>query len=484
MPVSEPPLAQADFAPGIEKVFAVCPSEDAYIIEDIEGRVPPHILGSYYLNGPTAFYVNDLHRRHWLDGDGMVCRLHFCEDYVHFANRFVRTDKFKTEQAVGRPVFRSFGTAFPDDRLKRGMVLESPANVSVYPFHGRLLAFGEQALPWDLNPDTLETVGPYNFGGALTEVSPFAAHPKFDPNTGEMFNFGTFFSHVNPKLCLYCFDAAGTLRRRASYPMEHACSIHDFGLSRAYLIFYVSPYLLDLEAMVRNNQSLMDSLEWKPDLGSRLLVFSRNNGELVASISLGGRYCLHLINCFNDQQRGLVVDVIEFERPIYDQYQPLPELFTDVPWGGPVRLTLDLAKRELVSRQELGYRLAPDFPTVDPRVSTRSYNEFWMLGLSKTGQRGRKFFDELVHACWDEPEPTDVFRARPGNFLGGEPIFVGGPNSVEAAVICQNFDVENEQTSFLIFNARDVRSGPVATLRLRKPIHLGFHAAFQRHGER
>jgi all-trans-8'-apo-beta-carotenal 15,15'-oxygenase len=470
--------AKADFAPGLENAFAHPPSESAYFIDDIEGRVPVYISGSYYLNGPAAFSRAGVRYRHWLDGDGMVCRLRFSEGSIHFANRFVRTTKFNMEQKAERPIFRTFGTTFPGDILKRGIALESPGNVSVYPFHGTLLAFGEQALPWELNPDTLETIGPFDFGGMLTELSPVAAHPKLDQETGEVFNFGTFYSRGHSKLCLYSFDETGKLRRRTNHQMEHPFSIHDFGLSRAHLAFYLSPYLLDVDAMVRGNQSLMDSLQWQPELGSRLQIFSRNSGEQVASVPLPGRYCLHLINCFEEQQR-LVVDVIELEKPVYDQYQPLPYLFTNVPSGRPVRLVLDLDTQRLVSRHELGYRLAPDFPAIDPVTAARPYTEFWMLGLSKAGQMGRKFFDELVHARWDEPEPADVFRTHPGSYLCGEPVFVRNPKSAEGVVICQHFDAEREQSSFLVFNSRDVRSGPVATLRLKELIHLGFHATFR-----
>ena len=60
-------------------------------------------------------------------------------------------------------------------------MLEPPKNVSVYPFDGKLLAFGEQAIPMDLDPVTLETKGYYDFHGALNEVTPFAAHAKTDP---------------------------------------------------------------------------------------------------------------------------------------------------------------------------------------------------------------------------------------------------------------------------------------------------------------
>lgn len=471
-------LSTPDLAPGIERIFALSPSESRYIIDEVEGQVPDYLSGSYYLNGPAAFARGDVRYRHWLDGDGMVCRLNFGKEGVHFTNRFVRTTKFNAERKVGRAVFRTFGTKFPGDVLKRGMALESPGNVSVYPFHGTLLAFGEQALPWELDPDTLETIGPFTFGGRLNEVSPFSAHPKFDPLTGEMFNFGTFFSAGRSKLCLYCFDEKGELTRRVNCPMEYPHSIHDFGLSQGHLFFYVSPYLLDVDAMVSGSQSLMESLQWRPELGSLLLIFSRETGEKVATIPVPGRYCLHLINCFEDQAK-LVADVIELDRPVYDQYQPLPDLFATVSGGAPVRFIIDLDRPYTACRHELGYRLAPDFPTVDPSTTARPYAEFWMLGLSKTGNPGRKFFDELVHARWDEPAPSDIFRAPQGTYLGGEPLFVGHPDSGEGVVICQSFDAKREQSSFLLFDARHVGSGPAAVLRLKEPIHMGFHASFQ-----
>jgi all-trans-8'-apo-beta-carotenal 15,15'-oxygenase len=468
---------ETDYAPGIEKLFALCPSEDSYFVEDVEGRIPPYISGSYYLNGPALFSRGDFHYRHWLDGDGMVCKLRINQDGIHFTNRFVRTTKFKTEQDAGRPVFRTFGTTFPGDVLKRGIGLESPANVSVYPFHGYLLAFGEQSLPWELDPNTLETVGVYNFGGMLNEMSPFSAHAKFDPQTGEMFNFGTFFSGVQPRLCLYCFDQHGNLRRRASHPIPRPSSIHDFGLSHSYFAFYISPYILDMTAVTQGRLSLMDSLEWRPELGSELQIFSRETCEKVASIPLPGRYCLHLINGF-EQNHQFILDVIELERPVYDQYQPLPDLFSDVSAGSPVRFVVDLQHKEVVSRHEIAYRLAPDLPAVDPTLATLPCDELWMLGVSSSGRRGRKFFDELVYVRWDQPDPVSLFRADAGCYLGGEPIYLGSPYSNEGAVICQQFNANREESSFLIFDARRVGSGPVATIRLRHPVHLGFHASF------
>ncbi len=470
------PVKPADFAPGIEKAFDLQIPERTYLIEDAEGEIPDFIEGTYYLNGPAKFSCGDLRYRHWLDGDGMVCSLRFDHGQVRFANRFVRTKKFTAELADGRARFRTFGTAFDGDLLNHGVGLESPANISVYSFHGKLLAFGEQALPWELNPLTLETIGQFNFNGGVSEISPFSAHPKFDPATGEMFNFGVFFSSKLAKLYFYAFDETGKLRSRTSQELPWPCSMHDFSISRNYAVFYLNPHLLDIEKMTREGRSLMESLTWCPERGSSLMVLDRQTGRRMASIPVGDKYCLHTINCFEDG--GLLfVDVVELDRPIYDQYEPLPDLLTSVGFGGPVRLAVDVVRGEIVAREELPYRSAPDFPALDCSLNGHRYCDFWMLGISNTGRDGRKFFDQLVHSTWGG-ESSDIFTTSPNYYLGGEPVFVPGPEPEQGAVICQQFDASRTRSAFLIFDAFNVAAGPLAALPLQDPIHLGFHASF------
>ncbi|MBA3242616.1 MAG: carotenoid oxygenase family protein, partial [Acidobacteria bacterium] len=392
-------------------------------------------------------------------------------------SRFVRSEKFKVEEAAGRPVFRAFGTAFESDLLKRKIMLESPVNVSVYPHAGRLLAFGEQGLPVELDPSTLETRGEFNFGGALNDVSPFAAHPKFDRASGEMFNFGIAYSPTAPLLNLYRFDARAGLLQRHRVALEQSCSLHDFGLSPSYAIFYLSPYYLDMRALALERRTLMDSLRWEPGNGSHLLVVSREAGETVARVPVGSRYSLHVINCFEEGDL-LTVDVLELDRPIYDQYQIVPDLFNDVCEGRPVRYVVRLPGSELIERREIDYRLAPDLPSIDPRRAAQPYEDFWMLGISSTGRRGRKFFDQLAHASWGRAGAADVYSAPPFHYLCGEPIYIPDEGREGGAIICQMFDAQRREGAFVIFDAFEVAAGPIATLRLDAPIHLGFHASF------
>src|SRR3989442_12002123 len=101
-----------------------------------------------------------------------------------------------------------------------------------------------------------------------------------------------------------------------------------------------------MESLAGEGRTLMEALEWEPERGSRLLILSRETGEQVATIPVGNRYCLHLINCFEKDGR-LRVDVLELDHPIYDQYQVVPNLFTDVCEGKPVRFVIDMNTREL-----------------------------------------------------------------------------------------------------------------------------------------
>lgn len=489
--MSEP---ATDQAPGIEALFDREPAEGSAQLALSEGEVPGFVSGTYYLIGPARFARGDLRYRHWLDGDGLVTALAFGGGAsVRATHRFVRSTKLVDEEAAGRPLYRAFGTAFPGDRLLRGMALASPVNVSVYPFAGKVLAFGEQGLPWELDAETLETRGEYTFGRSINPVTPFSAHPSIDPASGELVNFGISFSASQPLLHLYRFDAAGALRDRRRFPLDAPCSLHDFGLSARYAVFYVNPYLLDTRAMIEDGATVMDALSWQPERGSRLLVVDLESGIVVASVPIGERYCLHHVHCHEDATGRLVVDVLELEEPVYEDYQVLPDLFTAVAPAHPVRLIVDLARGELASRQELPYALAADFPAHDPLLTGRPYRRFWMLAISATGRPGRKFLDQLVAVDWAAGGSggggggggvTGVYQAPPGRYLGGEPIFLGDPaadpegDRRPGVILCQELDPAAGRADFCLFDAADVARGPIARLPLPAPIPPGFHASW------
>ena len=470
------PDVDLDLAPLLENCFWFNSVESSYEATGIRGHVPDWLRGSWYVNGPARFERASFRYGHWLDGDGMVCALQFTDQGIRFTNRFVRTRKFHEEQSTGQFLYRAFGTAFPGDRLRRNVMLEPPVNVSVYPYAGRLLAFGEQSLPYQLDPTTLETIGEYDFNGALNEVSPFAAHAKCDAG---LLNFGVSFSPTRPMLNVYEFDTAGSILRRRRYPLAFQHSLHDFGFTPRHVLFFLSPLLMNFQRFWSDGASVIDALDWRPEVGSQIFIAPRIGcSDEPFSVNASDGYCLHVINCYENGER-LTMDVLLLDAPVYPQYQPLPDLFTTVPRGRPVRYIIDLKTHALLETRALHYDLAQDFPAVDVDQAGRSYDDFWMLGMSERGRAGRKFFNQLAHGNWKDGGVSDIFQTAPGEYLCGEPCFIASPKVPEdAIVICEHLKPAEHATAILLFDAFQIRKGPIASIPLRFPIHPGFHTTF------
>jgi all-trans-8'-apo-beta-carotenal 15,15'-oxygenase len=463
----------------VERAFTLRFSERSYEIRDIEGAIPRFVRGVYYSNGPSRHAIGSLRYRHLLDGDGMVRSLRFEDGGVFFKNRFVRSLKFREEEARGAALFRTFGTRFPGDRLNQyGVGIESPVNVSVWRFADRLLAFGEQGLPWELDPETLGTRGLFTFGGALNEITPFAAHPKVDAASGDLFNFGISFSNERPLVNFYRFNSRGELVYRRRVPIPNPCSVHDFCLSPSYVIVFLNGLVLDIASIREGGSTIQESLSFEPERGSSLLIADRETGRKVALVPVGRGYSLHTINAFEEPGR-LIYDVLELDEPVYGDYEVIPDIFTSVKPGRPVRYVIDTRSYRVIERVSLPSSVSLDFPAIDPRRATLSNDHFWMVHLSKTGQPGRKYFDELAHGDLSSGTVHDTFRLPDRFYFGSEPTFLPNPSEAGAGLILvKRFDAERERDAYLLFNAKAVAQGPLAVLHCEEATPPCFHGSY------
>jgi all-trans-8'-apo-beta-carotenal 15,15'-oxygenase len=471
---SAPPLAEgvADLAPCLERLFDYEPEEGSQTVAVSVGELPAGLTGTCYVNGPGRFGFGGLTYRNWLDGDGFVGALAFGPEGIRFTGRFVASRKRRDEEEAGHPLYRTFGTAFPGDRLLR-TGLASPVNVSVYPWAGRLLAFGEQGLPWELDPATLATRGEHDFG-RINPLTPFSAHPAVDPDTGDLVNFGISYAADRPVLHLFELQPGGE-GQRFRVALQQPISLHDFAVSPRFAAFYLAPYVLDVHALLERGATVLDSLAWRPELGTRLLVVERRSGQPVADLAVGERYCLHQVNCHEVGDR-LVVDLLELEEPVYPDYQGMPDIFGEVAPAHPVRLVVDLAAGRLAERLEIPFAMAADFPAHDPRLRGVPCRDSFMLAIGGTGKPGRKFFDRLVRLDWERLEVAATWEAPAGRYLGGEPVVIPSPGG--ALVLVQEHAAAARATRFLLFEAAALGRGPVATIPLRTPIPPGFHACW------
>ncbi len=456
------------------------PVESLVELYATEGAIPPLLCGTYYLNGPANFRRGDFTYTHWLDGDGLIRALRFADGRAIHCSRFVRSRKYQDEHAAGRPLYRAFGTVFPNDRLRRRIALESPVNVSVYQFEQHLFAFGEQCLPWELLPETLETVGECSFRRFFPEISPFSAHPKIDHDARRLCNFGLKFGMTGSKLAYWEFNANLALHFETEFAVELPYSVHDFALSTRFAAFYLSPYLLEVAPFLRQGRSLFDALAWRPELENVLLLTERIPKGKKWRIPIDCRgYCLHLINGFDDGDT-MVIDVIETEEPLYPQYRPLPDLFSTVKPCAIVRLRIDVRCGMVLEVLEAPLQVHLDFPALLPESHGKPYRKVWMLGMPTEPRNASKYYDRLLCFDWDQRAIVDQYVPPPGVYLSGEPSLLrAGSAEAEALLICPRWHAAENRSDYILLNAFSLSTAPIAVLPLPHPSPLAFHSSFE-----
>ncbi len=299
-----------------------------------------------------------------------------------------------------------------------------------------------------------------------------------DSGSGDLFNFGISFSAERPAINLYRFDAGGSLVYRRRLSVKDPCSVHDFCLSPSYVIVYLNGLVLDFASIREGGGTIQESLTFEPERGSSLLIAERETGRRVAQLPVGRGYSLHTINAFEEPGR-LIYDVIELDEPVYGDYEVIPEIFTRVKPGRPVRYVIDTRTWRVTDRVSLPSAVSSDFPAIDPRRTTLSNDHFWMVNLSKTGMPGRKYFDELAHGDFSSGSIRDTFRLPERFYFGSEPTFIPDPQGAGAGLILlKRFDAEHERDAYLLFDAYAVSAGPVAVLHCEEATPPCFHGSY------
>ncbi|MQM13634.1 hypothetical protein Taro_046560 [Colocasia esculenta] len=142
-------------------------------LRTVEGAVPADFpAGTYYLAGPGLFSDDHGSTVHPLDGHGYLRAFDFEPRgrAVKYSARYVATGAQREERDEGTGGWR-FTHRGPFSVLKAGRkvgntkVMKNVANTSVLVWGGRLLCLWEGGEPYELDPATLDTVGPFNVVG-------------------------------------------------------------------------------------------------------------------------------------------------------------------------------------------------------------------------------------------------------------------------------------------------------------------------------
>ncbi|MFA5966475.1 MAG: carotenoid oxygenase family protein [Sphingomonas sp.] len=214
----------------------------------VVGDLPDDIRGAFFRAVPDPAHVPMHDDDVALSGDGMISRFRFEGGQVDYDIRYVETERYRLERAARRALFGRYRNPFTDDPAVAGRD-RTVANTTPVWHAGRLFMTKEDGLAYEIDPETLDTIGRWDFYGALKSET-FTAHPRVDPATGEMFFFGYEAGGLCSRDIAYCIaDRDGNLVSEQWFEAPYCASVHDFAITERHAIFPIFPTTADLDRL-------------------------------------------------------------------------------------------------------------------------------------------------------------------------------------------------------------------------------------------
>ena len=226
-------IRRQEIAPTLEFARARISASDVGRAFDlpVTGRIPRELNGRYLRIGPNVLGLEDPRAHHWMHGEGMVHGVRLRDGRAEwYRNRWVRSAS----------VAGKLGEPYPGPVPEQDFA----CNTHVIAHNGRILALQESGpLPYELDGE-LNTLGPYDFGGTLGGT--FTAHTKLDAEAGELHavTYSPMWEHVRHLVV----DQEGKVIRTTRIPMTASPFMHDFALTKRYVVLFDVPVTFDPEA--------------------------------------------------------------------------------------------------------------------------------------------------------------------------------------------------------------------------------------------
>jgi len=292
------------------------------------------------------------------------------------------------------------------------------------------------------------------------------AHPKIDPDSGEMLFFG--YSAIPPYLVYHVADRDGRLLRSEPIDVPFASMMHDFIVTASHVVFPVFPAVFDLSLIEQTGSPLA----WRPERGTHIGVMPRDGGNAdVVWFESDPCYVFHPMNAYSDGER-VVAEVARYPRlPFFGVDGAVPATLH--------RWTLDLASGTV--KEEPLDDCPCEFPRFDERFAGKAYRHGYSGGGANPIAASGRFnespaFDSVLH--YDLRTATKrVHTLPPGDSLG-EPIFVPRSAAAEEGdgflLVLVHRGAES-RSDLLVLDATQVDAAPLATVKLPHRVPYGFH---------
>lgn len=493
-PVVRHPYLQGNFYPVSDELLA----EQLPIVN---GKVPEDFPeGMYVRTGSNPHFVNLGESYHWFMGDGMLHGVLLKDGQATYANKFVRTEKWKFENETGRNITERKLDFTPDFLLRlvvNGIYMKlrerflgekivderNTANTSLQYHANRIFALVESAPPTQVLLPQLETIGVHDFDGKLDHE--FTAHPKVDAKTGEMMFFG--YSLKSRPYCQYAVvNAEGVKSKSVAIELEVPVMMHDFAITENYSIFMDLPFTFRTEKIIQG-EAPFDFEASRPARFGILPRHSTNANKDMKWFSTQSCFVFHVANSWeNVLQDGSTEIVLVACRSK-----------TTTSAGMSERVSVEDRKNEMPYLYEWRFNLTDG--SIHERELCSFAGEFPVINEAFTGYKNRYvyfaqmetldyannptkqlLFDSIVK--YDLESSSVVATQKIGeNQYAGEAYFVKSANNDQQEedqgyLATYAYDQNSNTSFFVLLSAKDLHE--VCRVKLPRRVPYGFHGKF------
>ena len=231
------------------------------------------------------------------------------------------------------------------------------------------------------------------------------AHPKIDPETGEMVWFGYSVGDgwFTKTMSYGVTDAKGAVIRRDDFEAPFSSMVHDFLVTRRHALFPILPLTGDLQRAMRGGPAYA----WEPDKGAHVGVMARDAGvETMRWFTTEACYVFHPMNAWEDGDT-IFADVMEYPvAPLFPNADGSTPSARPPGWcAGP---SISPAASNTIKREPLD-DLPGEFPRFDERRAGLSYRHGWFAGRSGGREDGGV---RLHRPCRPQDGKTDDLWIR------------------------------------------------------------------------
>lgn len=438
---------------------------------EIDGKIPAEVEGTFFRVGPDYQYKPNP-KNIPFDGDGHISMFQIARGRADYKDRFVQTQRFKAQDEAGRALFGVYRNPFSDDPSV-GKRSRGTANTHVMLHHGKLMALKEDSPPVVVNPRTLETVDDYYTLGGQLKSQTFTAHPKIDPETGEMIAFGYEAKGLGTNdVAVFSIDRGGKITWETWVKVPYVSMIHDFAVTQKHIVFYVMPMAIAMDGMKRGEVHWA----WDSSLPTYFGVMRRGgDGKDIKWFKGPERCATHVMSAFSDGDR-VYVDVPMARRNQFGFFPQVHEKF-DPAMAQTVmtRMSVDLSKKSPrgYEMEALYPSITGELPRIDERYLTLPYRVGFLMVSDPTKPRNPKLPSGRMSNCYVK---MDHATRKTSTF------FVGDDASLSECVFSPRNDkapegdgyligvatrlTEGGRTDVVIVDTAQMEAGPVATIKL------------------